>query len=143
ADTIISHALPLRPQLEAIGIDTVDFILCCPPPHLYWDEMADTIAPFGRICALSDSSVHLDLNVLKRKSVTFVWEFMFTRSLYETADMSEQHVILEQVALLIDKGQLRHTARTTLSPISVNNVRRAHAMLESGRTVGKIVLRDF
>jgi NADPH:quinone reductase-like Zn-dependent oxidoreductase len=79
----------------------------------------------------------------KRKSVAIHWELMFTRSLYQTADMIEQHHLLNAVADLIDQGVLRTTVNEQFGVINAENLRRAHALLESGRAQGKIVLAGF
>lgn len=140
ADLVIDHGADLGPQLAAHGIGTVDTILCLAAPDRYFSAMARLIAPQGHICALVESASPLPMNELRAKSVTFSWEGMFTRSLYGTHDMVEQHHILNRVAGLIDSGRLRHTARTVLQPINADNLRRAHGLLEAGGIVGKVVL---
>ena len=85
----------------------------------------------------------MDLNLLKNKSVTFAWEMMFTRAMYQTDDMLEQHHILDRVAKLVDEGVLKTTLNKVLSPINAANLRRAHAQLESGSTIGKLVLSGW
>ena len=85
----------------------------------------------------------IDIGKLKRKSVSLHWELMFTRSLYATADMAAQHALLTQVARLVDAGQLRSTRGEHLGTINAANLRRAHALLESGRALGKLVLEGF
>ncbi|MGB3201682.1 MAG: zinc-binding dehydrogenase, partial [Nodosilinea sp.] len=84
-----------------------------------------------------------DLNLLKNKSATFSWEFMFTRSMYQTADMADQGHLLDEVAALVDAGTLYTTLGQTLSPINAANLRQAHAQVESGRTIGKLVLAGW
>ncbi|ETT66741.1 alginate lyase [Paenibacillus sp. FSL H8-457] len=83
------------------------------------------------------------MTLLKNKSATFVWEFMFTRSTYQTADMIEQHKLLNEVARLVGQGIIRTTIAQKLEPINAENLRKAHVLLETGRTVGKIVLQHF
>jgi NADPH:quinone reductase-like Zn-dependent oxidoreductase len=85
----------------------------------------------------------VDLNLLKNKSATFVWELMYTRSMYQTADMVEQHHILNKVAGLVDQRLVATTIKQTLSPINAENLRKAHAQLESGTTIGKLVLSGW
>ena len=140
ADLVLDHGVDLVPQLAAHGIGTVDYILCLASPDRYFSAMARLIAPQGHICALVESAGPLPMNALRAKSVTFSWEGMFTRSLYGTHDMIEQHHILNRVAALVDSGRLRHTARTVLQPINADNLRHAHALLEAGGIVGKVVL---
>ena len=102
----------------------------------------ELIAPQGRI-ALIDDPKSLDIVSLKRKSLSIHWEFMFTRSLFEAADMIEQHHLLTEVAGLIDAGRLKTTLGEHFGTISATPLKRAHALLESGRARGKIVLEGF
>ncbi len=85
----------------------------------------------------------LEITKLKPKSISFHWEFMFTRSRYETPDMSEQGRLLNEVAALVDAGRIVTTVQTNLGAINAANMKRAHALVESGRTIGKIVLSGF
>ncbi|MFL6719891.1 MAG: zinc-binding alcohol dehydrogenase family protein [Burkholderiaceae bacterium] len=140
ADLVIDHGVDLAPQLVAHGIGTVDYILCLATPDRYFSTMARLIAPQGHICALVESAGALPMNELRAKSASFSWEGMFTRSLYNTHDVIEQHHILNRVAGLVDAGHLRHTAQTVLHPINADNLRQAHALLEAGGIVGKVVL---
>ncbi len=105
--------------------------------------MAEAIAPQGKICSIVETDELLNLTLLKNKSATFAWELMFTRSTFQTADMIEQHRLLNEAARLVDEGALRTTASMKLSPINAENLRKAHALLETGRTIGKVVLEGF
>jgi NADPH:quinone reductase-like Zn-dependent oxidoreductase len=100
------------------------------------------LAPQGQF-ALIDDPATLDAVPLKRKSVSLHWELMFTRSMFETPDMIKQHKLLNLVAQMVDEGNLRTTLGEHYGRISAENLRRAHALIESGRAVGKIVLEDF
>ncbi len=77
------------------------------------------------------------------KSVTFVWELMFTRSMYQTKDMIKQHELLNELAELIDNGKLKTTLTERLDPINAKNLRAVHEKMETGRSIGKIVLENF
>ena len=143
ADYIINHYEAFLPQLESAGFSSVDYILCLNSTERHWQNMAEAIAPQGKICSIVETDQLLNLTLLKNKSVTFVWELMFTRSMYQTADMIEQHKLLNEVAQLVDTGILRTTLAEKLSPIHAENLRKAHAILESGRTIGKVVLEQF
>lgn len=143
ADLVIDHAAELKPQLAAAGIKAVDYILCLSDTDYYFSAMADLIRPQGHICATVESSASLPMNALRAKSVSFSWEGMFTRSLYSTPDMIEQHHILNRIAALIDAGTVRTTVQHVLGTINADNLRQAHMMLETGRSIGKIVLSEF
>ena len=143
ADFIIDHMAPLLPQLQERGCSTVDYILNASSTDRHWGAMAEVIKPQGRICALVNAEHPLDLNVLKQKSVTFSWEFMFTRAMYETEDMIRQHELLKEVAGWIAQGHIQPTLTETLSPITAANLRQAHTRLEQGHMIGKLVLADW
>ena len=143
ADVVIDHHKPFLAQLQAQGIHHVDYIFCLNNTDQHWSNMADAIKPQGHICSIVETSSNLDLNLLKNKSVNFSWEFMFTRSLYNTDDMIEQHHLLNRVAALIDEERIITTVTDVLSPINAENLRKAHAQLESGTTIGKLVLENW
>jgi NADPH:quinone reductase-like Zn-dependent oxidoreductase len=143
ADKVIDHRQPIPAQLFALGRREVDFIANFSNTDAYWDVMAEIIRPQGRIVSIVESAKPLDLNLLKSKSATFVWEFMFTRSMYQTPDVAVQGQILNEVAALIEAGELRTTLTETLSPINAENLRTVHAKAESGRAIGKLVLSKW
>ena len=145
ADATINHREPLQPQLEKLGVPHVDYIFCCYAPENYFDAMVEIIKPQGSICGIVDTEneVPLPMNKLKNKSVRFCWEFMFTRSMFETEDIAVQHDILNQAADLFDKNILVTTLVKNLGTINAKNLIQAHKQLESGRTIGKIVLEGF
>jgi NADPH:quinone reductase-like Zn-dependent oxidoreductase len=101
------------------------------------------IAPQGRICSIVETDVPLDLTLLKNKSATFAWEFMFTRSMYQTDDMIKQHELLSEVAELVDRGIIHTTLSERFSPIEAATLRKAHSLLETNQAIGKIVIEHF
>ncbi|NBD25180.1 zinc-binding alcohol dehydrogenase family protein [Paenibacillus glycinis] len=143
ADHIIDHRQPFAAQLQALGFAHVDYIFCLNLTEQHWANMAEAIAPQGKICSIVETAELLDLTLLKNKSVTFAWELMFTRALYQTPDMIEQHRLLNQVADKLESGELRTTLTERMAPINAANLRKAHAKVESGSTIGKIVLERF
>ena len=143
ADHVLDHRQPLPPQLEAAGRKTVDYILNCADTDRYWDVMADVIAPQGKICTIVENAGPLNQQGMKLKSVTHVWELMFTRSKYQTPDMIEQHKLLNRISDWIDGGTLKGILRETLTPINAENLRKAHAKLESGTMIGKLVVKGW
>ncbi|MGU3471848.1 zinc-binding alcohol dehydrogenase family protein [Paenibacillus sp. D51F] len=143
ADYTINHHDPLLPQLEAIGFSSVPYIFCLNALEKHWAGISEAVSPQGVVCAIDDPTSPLNLNLLKQKSATFVWEFMFTRSLYETDDMIEQHLLLNRIADAVDNQKLKTTLAEVLGPISAENLRQAHKLLESNRTIGKVVLENF
>ena len=143
AQHVVDHRQALRPQLEAIGIRHVDAIGCFTGAEAYWPQLADIVAPQGRIGLVVGMRTPLDLELIKNKSASVHWEFMFTRSMFGTPDLVRQHEILAHVAELVDQGRLRTTWTGTLGTINARNLREAHRRLESGSTIGKLVLAGW
>ncbi|KEF40853.1 MAG: NADPH:quinone reductase [Cyanobium sp. CACIAM 14] len=143
ADHVVDHLQPLAPQLAALGFGPVEAIANFSDTDAYWPVMAELIAPQGSIVAIVGNRTPLDLNLLKEKSVTFAWEFMFTRSRFQTADMGRQGEILDELARLLESGALRPTLRRTFTPINAANLEKAYAELASGRMVGKLALAGW
>lgn len=143
ADFMINHYEEFIPQLKKIGFEAVDYILCLNSTQEYWVNMAEAIAPQGTICSIVETDEPMNLTLLKNKSATFVWEFMFTRSMYQTEDMNEQHKLLNRIAILVDSNILKTTITKILYPINADNLRKAHSILENEKNIGKIVLEGF
>ncbi len=142
AHHVIDHRKPLSEELKAIGIPAVDAVFAVTQTDKHWSEIVTALKPQGVICAIDDPGP-IDLSLLKPKAGTFVWEFMFTRSLFETPDMLAQHQLLTDVAGLVDEGLLRTTVGANFGTISAENLKRAHAALEGGASIGKIVLEGW
>jgi NADPH2:quinone reductase len=143
ANHVVDHRKPLRPQMEQLGFPLVDYIANFNDTDFYWDAMGDLIKPQGTVCTIVGNRAPLPQDGVRAKSATHCWELMFTRSRFKTADMIEQHSLLERVSELIDAGRIRGTRRETLSPISAANLRAAHAKIESGTMIGKLVLSGW
>lgn len=143
ADHVINHYEPLRPQVDDLGLKFVDHIAVFNNTDTHWDAVTDLIRPQGKIVSIVENESPLKQDVMKTKAATFVWEFMFARSMYQTPDMVEQHNLLNRVAAWIDQGKIRSTANETLSPINAKNLQAAHKTLEAGRSIGKIVLEGW
>ncbi|MFT3703414.1 MAG: zinc-binding alcohol dehydrogenase family protein [Agriterribacter sp.] len=139
ADAVVNHK-NLVEEVHNAGYKEVDFIADFADVNGYWDAITELIKPQGHISSITGSATPVALNKLKNKSVSFSWEFMFTRSMYQTDDMIEQHHILNKVAALLDNGTLQSTLHTTLNGFTVENLKRAHSLLESGKAIGKIAI---
>jgi zinc-binding alcohol dehydrogenase family protein len=142
AHHVIDHSLPLSEELQRIGIGQVSHVASLTHTDQHYGQIIEALAPQGRL-ALIDDPAQLDVVQLKRKSLSLHWEFMYTRSLFQTADMIEQHRLLNRVSQLIDDGVLKTTLGEHFGSINAANLRRAHALLESGTARGKIVLEGF
>ena len=139
ADYVVNH-YELKDQLAAAGFEQVDFIFDCVDLKSYWETAAELIKPQGHIVSITGSSEPLNLNLLKNKSVTFSWELMYTRSMHQTEDMQRQHDILNHLAQLLEDGTLQTTLTTTFEGFSVENLKEAHKLQESGKSIGKNVI---
>lgn len=144
ADHVIDHRQPLTPQLETLGLKTIDAALNLADTDRYWTELGELLAPLGHVGLIVEPSGALKIgDPYKAKSIGIHWEMMFARPRFRTADMAEQGRILARVAELVDAGTLRGTQRETLSPINADNLREAHRRLESGATIGKLTLSGW
>ncbi|HRK42596.1 MAG TPA: zinc-binding alcohol dehydrogenase family protein [Gemmobacter sp.] len=142
AHHVLDHSQPLAAQVAALGLGAPAFVFSTTQTHLHLAEIADLIAPQGRF-GLIDDPDHLNIMPFKRKSVSIHWESMFTRSVFQTPDMAAQGAALAEVAALVQAGRLRSTLAERFGPITAANLIRAHKLLETGRTKGKIVLEGF
>lgn len=140
ADFVVNHH-NLKTELENIGHAQVDYILDFVDINGYWETIVEIIRPQGHIVSITGNSDPLNLLLLKTKSVSFSWELMYTRSMFNTDDIDQQHIILNTIADLLDEGVLKTTLTTTLDGFSVENLKLAHQMQESGRTIGKTVIK--
>ncbi|CAD6549194.1 zinc-binding alcohol dehydrogenase family protein [Paraburkholderia sabiae] len=143
ADHIVDHFGDMPEQLKAIGFEQVDYVLMFNDTDRHFPAAAAVIKPQGGIATIVENARPVPVELLKAKSAAFHWEFMFTRSMFGTPDMIEQHKLLTEVARLVDAGTLRTTVGESLGKINAENVRRAHKMLEEGRAIGKLVLAGF
>jgi NADPH:quinone reductase len=142
AHHVIDHSLPLDEEISKLGLGAPAFVFSTTQTDRHIDAIAKLIAPQGRF-GLIDDPATLDINRFKRKSASVHWEFMFTRSHFETADMAKQGILLNEVSRLIDAGVLRTTMTERYSPIDAANLKLVHRLIESGTTRGKIVLEGF
>lgn len=143
AHHVIDHRRPLAEALRDAGIASVTHAASLTHTDHHYPQIVEALAPQGRLGLIDDPAHPLDVLALKRKSLSLHWELMFTRSLYQTDDMAEQGRLLDEVADMIDAGRLRSTLGEHFGVINAANLRRAHALLESGRARGKIVLQGF
>lgn len=139
ADFVINH-YHLKEELENIGHAEVDYILDFVNINAYWETVAEIIKPQGHIVSITGSSEPLNLVLLKTKSVSFSFEFMYTRSMYQTDDIDRQYHILNHIGDLLDDGTLQSTLTTTLHGLSAENLKKAHKLQESGKSIGKTVI---
>ncbi|MGI9611305.1 MAG: zinc-binding alcohol dehydrogenase family protein [Acidimicrobiales bacterium] len=138
----IDHSQTLPAQVENLGIGEPGFVFSTNYSGDYLQQVAELIAPQGRFGLIDDPEA-LDVMPLKRKSVSTHWELMFTRPVFQTADIGRQGEILDEVAAMVDAGTVRTTATEVVGPISAENLRRAHGELETGQVRGKLVLAGF
>ena len=139
ADLVIEHH-NLKAQFDELNLSAPEYILCMGDPDEYFAELAKVVAVQGSICLLASAGKAHDINLLKTKSVSLVWELMFTRSMYQTSDMIEQHHLLNNVSELIDQNKLKTTLTQALSPINAKNLTQAHTLVEQGDMLGKVVI---
>ncbi|KMT59949.1 zinc-dependent alcohol dehydrogenase [Listeria fleischmannii 1991] len=143
ADYVINHHEDMLIQLQKLGFRSVDYILCLHDTYRHFSFMEQAIKPQGKICTIVDLTHPVDMRVLKDKSATLSFEFMFTRSKYQTEDQMKQHDILEQATLYFETGQLKSTLNKVLTPFNAETLRLAHQTIEEGQMIGKLVVEGF
>ncbi len=142
ADYVVDHSKPLAEQIEALGVGQVSHVASLNSTQTYFDMYTEVLKPFGKI-AMIDDPESINIANLKPKSLSLHWEFMFARSMFNADDMNEQGKLLTRVAELVDQGHLKTTVGKNLGAINAENLRQAHRELESGKSIGKIVLEGF
>ena len=141
ADHVVDHRASLVSQLADRGLQP-RYVASLTHTAQHFDAIVELIAPRGRI-ALIDDPPALDALPLKRKALSLCWELMFTRPMFETTDLHVQHELLCRVADLLDDGTLACTVRRHAGALSVEGLKAAHALQETGRAIGKTVLDGF
>jgi NADPH:quinone reductase len=142
AHHVIDHSRPMAAQVQDLQIGAPGFVFSTNGTGAHTPEIADLIAPQGRL-GLIDNEGSFDIIPFMRKSLSVHWELMFTRPLFDTVDIEKQHALLNHVAELVDAGKIRSTLTQIVGPINAENLKRAHAMIETGKTKGKLVLAGF
>jgi NADPH2:quinone reductase len=142
AHAVIDHGQPIKAQIEALKLPPVGLVASLTFTDQHYKAVAELMAPQGRF-GLIDDPGEFNAAVFKGKAISIHWESMFTRSSFKTPDMIAQHHLLNDVADLIDNGVLRTTLGENFGTINAANLRRAHALLESGKSRGKIVLEGW
>lgn len=142
AHVVIDHAKPLSAELKKAGIDAVDYVAGLTQTPQHFAEIVESLKPQGHLALIDDMDA-LDVMKLKQKSIALHWEFMYTRSMFNTPDMAEQGKLLAEVAALVDAGSIKTTATGNFGNINAANLREAHKLIESGKAKGKIVLEGF
>lgn len=142
AHHVIDHRQPLAEELKRVGHPQIELVASLTNTEQHFAAIAEILKPQGRLAVIDDPAI-LDINPLKRKSISVHWEFMFTRSMFETEDMIGQHRLLDEIAGLIEAGVIRTTLNDNLGRIDAANLKKAHALVESGKARGKIVLEGF
>ncbi|UIP96304.1 zinc-binding alcohol dehydrogenase family protein [Acinetobacter johnsonii] len=142
ADYVIDHTEDLNTQIKALGLDAPRYIFSTNQTETYLPQISKLIAPQGKF-GLIDDPKSMDIVEFKSKSVSIHWEFMFTRSMFNTTDIEQQSQLLHQVAELVDNHKIKTTLNQTLGKINAKNLKLAHELIETGRAKGKIVLEGF
>ncbi len=141
AHEVLDHSQDLVAQARALG-HPIPWIFSTTQTSKHWRALCEIIAPQGAICAIDDFST-IEIGRLKSKAASFHWEAMFARSIYTTPDIAKQHLLLNEVAALIDAGKLRHTLTRHLGRINAANILAGHALVESGTMIGKAVAEGW
>jgi NADPH:quinone reductase-like Zn-dependent oxidoreductase len=143
AHHVIDHSKPLASEIAAAGLSAPEYVASLTHSDVHFDQVVEAIAPQGKYSLIDDPATPIDIMKFKRKAISLHWELMFTRALFTTPDIIEQHNILNRLAELVDAGTVRTTASENFGTINAENLRRAHALIESHQARGKVVLEGF
>jgi len=143
ADYVIDHSKSLTEELKRIGIDSVTDVISLTHTDQHFDQLVEALAPQGQLALIDDPVETLDIMKLKLKSLSLHWEMMFTRAMFSTDDIHKQGELLNEVAALIEQGVLKTTLGEHYGAINAENLKRAHAHIETGTAIGKVVLEGF
>ena len=143
ADYVVNHHEDLVKQVRKLGFKYVDYILELKDLDGHWKEMCELIKPEGHIVSITENHRPINLRLLTKKKAHFSWEWIYTKSYYQTDDMITQHDILDKIAQMLDSGNLRCTMTKSLIPLNATNLRKAHKLVESGHMSGKVVVSDW
>lgn len=141
AHDVLDHAGDLAAQTKALGV-AIPHIFSTTQTLTHWRALCDILAPQGGICAIDDIAT-LEIGRLKAKSGSFHWEAMFARSAFNTPDIARQHLMLNEMAGMVEAGTLRHTLTRHLGRITATNLLTGHALVESGAMIGKAVAEGW
>ena len=142
ADVVLDHAQDLVAEAHAAGVRGVDAAVGVRGVTQHLNALAELIVPQGRL-GLVDDPKTFDIYALKAKSISLHWEFMFTRSLYGTADIAQQGKYLSELGALVDEGRIRSTLSENLGPLTLPGLRAAHARMDAGASIGKVAFEGF
>ncbi|NUF82609.1 zinc-binding alcohol dehydrogenase family protein [Acinetobacter seifertii] len=142
ADYVLDHRESLAPQIKQLDLNAPSYVFSTTQTDQHLSDIVELIAPQGHF-GLIDDPEQLDIKPFKSKSVSVHWEFMFTRSMFQTEDMQKQSELLNEVSKLVEEGKIKTTVTEVLSPINAENLKQIHQQIESGKTKGKIVLHGF
>lgn len=142
ADFVINHKHDIVEQVRATGFEFVDHIAIFNDMS-HWNACVELIRPQGGIVTIDNTDADMPMAAMKIKCASLHWEYMFVRSMFKTPDMIKQHELLNFVARHIDQGTIKTTVNEVISPINAENLKRAHASIEQGDTIGKLVLEGW
>ena len=141
ANHVINHRESLTDQLKKLELEP-RYVASLTGTAGHFSSILEFIKPRGHM-ALIDDPQTLDIMPGKSKALTFSWEFMFARPMYQTSDMEKQHDLLSRVSDMVDNGTLISTVSNNLGKLSVESLTKAHKLQESGCVIGKNVLEGF
>ncbi|TAL22434.1 MAG: zinc-binding alcohol dehydrogenase family protein [Aquabacterium sp.] len=143
AHAVIDHSQPLGPQVAALGLPPVTHVASLTHTEQHYAALVELLAPQGKLGLIDDPKEPVDIRLLKRKALSLHWEMMFARPVFDTPDVEQQHVLLDRLADLVDAGTIRSTVQRNLGTINAANLKQAHALIESHRVQGKLVLAGW
>lgn len=141
ADDIINHRESLVDQINELGVQP-RYVAALTASDQHFDAIIELIKPRGEI-GMIDDPANLPIAKIKPKALSFHWEFMFARSMFQADDMDAQRDLLNKVSELVDVGTIKTTATRNLGKMALDTLKEAHKLQESGTVIGKTVLEGM
>ena len=143
AHHVINHREDMNAALDSLNV-IPRYVAGLTATDEHFEFIADAIAPQGKFGLIDDpDSSSINISLLKQKSVSLHWEFMYTRSLMQTEDIEAQRELLNRVSDAVDAGTIITTVNREMGTVNAANLKEAHAIQESGSAIGKTVLEGF
>ena len=138
ADPVLDHAGDVAAQLAAADIPHVDMVLSTAKTAANIAWITQLLRPFGHLSVV-DASTSFDASPLMMKAASLHMEMVFSRIMHGAAPQ-RQGDILGTIADLVVARKIQPIATTRLKGLTPATMKAAHELVETGRTIGKVVI---
>ncbi|MBO1301087.1 MULTISPECIES: zinc-binding alcohol dehydrogenase family protein [unclassified Enterococcus] len=139
-DVPLDYHHSLYDQLAEVGGEGVDHVAVLYDIEPYLSEIKKIIQPLGHIGMIVNTKEKIDLNGFKNDSISFHWEYVFTKTDHDK-EIATQGAILKKLAQLFEANQLHSHVTTVYSKgITRASLEQAMAAVSKGSQQGKLVV---